>query len=83
MLVELQSKTTQFQPFTIQLTFQTLEEVNLFYAIFDTAPICDSLRLLNINPSTLRDALMEGGAGQCDSSDYYKKLRCLFKEWIK
>jgi len=57
MKVEKQELPKAFTPFSIQITFESPQEVTAFHNIFDLKPICEHLRGYGIQPEGLRQYL--------------------------
>ena len=46
-----------FNPVTIEITFESAEEIEYFYSVFNHAAIADALAGLDVMPSKIRTAL--------------------------
>ena len=65
----------EFTPVTIEITFETEQEMRDFKAFFNYIPVCDILERLNLNSYIIKDAVPCVGFLGSDWTDFVSRAK--------
>ena len=73
MKVTAEKKEANYKPFTLTIEFESHEEAEAIYGLFNFVPVCDVLRKRGVQSHKLREAMM-AASGQyiCGEVDAFR-----------